>query len=110
MRPKFRTYHTPQESHEDRARPGLASAGEDAIYALMRRRTESEMHLPPTITIRIVPLDDLDALAGTKRDLVSTLWDKVLSGIDVFYHGNVRKRSAARDDGMSVLGFSWKER
>jgi hypothetical protein len=44
-------------------------------------------HLPPAIAIKVVPLNDLDALASAERNLIFVLWDEVVSSIDVFYHG-----------------------
>jgi hypothetical protein len=51
---------------------------------------ESGTHLPPAIAKEVVLLEDLDALAGTKGNLVVVLWGKVVSGIDVFHHGKCR--------------------
>jgi hypothetical protein len=44
-------------------------------------------HLPPTVIINIVLLDDLYELARTKRNFVFVLWEKVVASINVFYHG-----------------------
>jgi hypothetical protein len=98
VRGKFRAHHTPQESHEDGARLGKGysgSAREDAVCALKRRRIENEAHLPPTVAVKIVPVDDLDALASAQGDLVFVFRDKVVSGIDVFHHDYCEKEECS---------------
>jgi hypothetical protein len=42
--------------------------------------------LPPAILIKFISLDYFYALAGKERYLVFVLWDKVVSGINIFDH------------------------
>jgi hypothetical protein len=42
--------------------------------------------LPPAILIKFIFLDYFYALAGKERDLVFVLWNKVVSGINIFDH------------------------
>ena len=50
----------------------------------------SYAHLPPAIIEDFVLLDDLYALARTKRDFIFVLWGEVVASVDVFDHGKCR--------------------
>jgi hypothetical protein len=56
------------------------------------KRKAKRTHLPPAIAVDVIPLDDFDAFARTKGDLVFVLRDKVVSSIDVFHHGKCCER------------------
>ena len=46
-------------------------------------------HLPPTILIQVILLDDLDSVARLEWYLVRVLGDEVVYRVDVFRHGDV---------------------
>src|SRR5712672_4236634 len=60
-----------------------------------------ETHLPPTITIRFILFDDLDAIASAKGNFIVVLRDEVVKGVNVFNHG---KSGGMEGDG--VVRFS----
>lgn len=65
--------------------------GVQRILDRHRISEESNTHLPPAVIEDFVLLDDLYALAGTKRDFVFMLWGKVVASIDVFDHEKCRE-------------------
>jgi hypothetical protein len=78
----------PQESHEDELRWKRETRGK-ARGIHQANKSMGATHLPPAITKKFILLDDLYALARTKRNFVFVLWGEVVASIDVFCHGKV---------------------
>lgn len=59
-------------------------------------------HLPPPITIQIIPLDNLDAFSLFERDLVFVLWFEIVESINEVWHsGNHQVVHEAVNSGRS---------